>query len=68
MHTLVLVLLFLIVSNSIGIIGIFACIKDVENKVSKLLEKANEDATIREQSKRLKESTDSLKSSVEKNK
>jgi hypothetical protein len=63
MHTLVLVLLFLIVSNSIGVIGIFACVKDVEKKLNRLLAQSDfsrEDAQVLAATKNVKAATDQI--------
>jgi hypothetical protein len=63
MHTLLLLLLFLIVSNSIGVIGIFACINDVEKKLNRLLAQSDfsrEDAQVLAATENVKAATDQI--------
>jgi hypothetical protein len=63
MESLVLLIIFLIVSNSIGVIGIFACIKDVEKKMNRLLAQSDfsrEDAQVLAATENVKAATDQI--------
>jgi hypothetical protein len=63
MESLVLLIIFLIVSNFIGVIGIFACIKDVEKKLNRLLAQSDfsrEDAQVLAATENVKAATDQI--------